>query len=75
MKTVGGRRGCFFLSWKLVYLRRSLTALVIAGGSSEMATVKQISVFLGSGEGSEELQYHSPSCLSTEKEFKRQSDR
>ena len=68
MKKVGGRRGCFFLSsWKLVYLRRSLTALVIAGGSSEMATVKQISVFLGSEEGSEELQYHSPFCLSADK--------
>ena len=46
MKKVGGRRECFFLSWKLVYLRRSLTALVIAEGSSEMAMVKQISVIL-----------------------------
>ena len=47
IKKVGGRQGCFFLSsWKLVYLRRSLTALVIAGGSSEMAMVKQISVIL-----------------------------
>ena len=50
MKKVGGRRGCFFLSsWKLFYLRRSLKALVIAGGSFEMPTLKRISVILGRG--------------------------
>ena len=66
MKKVGGRRGCFFLSsWKLFYLRRSLKALVIAGGSFEMPTVKRISVILGR-RGSEVRPYHSPFCLRAE---------